>query len=225
VLGRFGGLRTPSESLALRWHDVDWANSRLTIRSPKTEHHHGRGVRVIPIFPEIREPLMEVFELAPEGAEHVITRYRSGCGLRPGFRRIIQRAGLQPWPRTWHNLRASRQTELAMDYPLHTACAWIGNTKAIAAGHYLQVTDADWQRAVSSGSGAQSGAQVAQSAAQHLTAMSREKSQSSSTSPRNTDVSHFDAKHCDSMQTTLQVRGGSGGRRVGPCGHRGARVR
>lgn len=30
----------------------------------------------------------------------------------------------------------------------------IGNTKAIAAGHYLQVTDADWTRATASGEAA-----------------------------------------------------------------------
>lgn len=89
----------------------------------------------------------------------MITRYREGANLNPHFRRIIKRAGLTPWDRTWHNLRASRQTELAATFPLHTVCAWIGNTKAIAAGHYLQVTDADWTRATGGGqSGANCGA-------------------------------------------------------------------
>ncbi len=80
----------------------------------------------------------------------MIGRYRQGANLNPHFRRIIKRAGLTPWERTWHNMRASRQTELAATFPLHTVCAWIGNTKAIAAGHYLQVTDADWARATGS---------------------------------------------------------------------------
>jgi len=64
------------------------------------------------------------------------------------WRLLIALAGVNPWPRTWHNLRASRQTELANQYPLHTVCSWIGNSKLIEAAHYLQVTDADWQRAV-----------------------------------------------------------------------------
>ena len=34
ALARFGGLRTPSESLALRWRDIDWANDRFTVTSP-----------------------------------------------------------------------------------------------------------------------------------------------------------------------------------------------
>ncbi len=46
---------------------------------------------------------------------------------------------------------------------LHTVCAWIGNTKAVAAGHSLHVTDADWTRATGTAggcgeSGAKSGA-------------------------------------------------------------------
>lgn len=148
TLGRIGGLRVPSEALALRWTDVDWANKRLRISSPKTAHHEGKGERVIPLFPEIETALLSLYSDAPDGAINVITRYRQGANLNPQLRKIIQRAGLTPWPRTWHNLRASRQTELATEYPLHTVCSWIGNTKIIAAGHYLQVTDADWQRAV-----------------------------------------------------------------------------
>lgn len=143
ALSRFGGLRVPSEALALRWADVDWEHNRLTVRSTKTEHHEGKGERIIPIFPEIREHLLAVFDAAPVGSVYVIDRYREGANLNPHFRRIIKRAGLLPWDRTWHNLRASRQTELAATFPLHTVCAWIGNSKAIAAGHYLQVTDAD----------------------------------------------------------------------------------
>lgn len=174
ALSRFGGLRVPSEALALRWADIDWEHNRMTVRSPKTEHHEGKGERMVPLFPEIREHLQAVFDAAPEGTVNVIGRYREGANLNPHFRRIIKRAGLTPWDRTWHNLRASRQTELAASFPLATVCAWIGNTKAIAAGHYLQVTDADWARATgASESGAKSGALPTQKAAQQVTASVR----------------------------------------------------
>lgn len=178
ALSRFGGLRVPSEALALRWSDVDWHHNKLAVRSCKTEHHEGKGERMIPLFPEIREHLQAVFDAVPVGAVHVIGRYREGANLNPHFRRIIRRAGLTPWVRTWHNLRASRQTELASEYPLHTVCAWIGNTKAIAAGHYLQITDADWTRATGTAShdqesGAHSSALGARKAAQHASASVR----------------------------------------------------
>ena len=40
-------------------------------------------IRVVPIFPEIRGPLREVYEEAPEGSEHVIRSYRAGANLNP----------------------------------------------------------------------------------------------------------------------------------------------
>jgi len=47
---------------------------------------------------------------------------------------------------TLQNLRSSRETELAESYPLHVVTAWIGNSRAIAAKHYLQVREEDFTR-------------------------------------------------------------------------------
>jgi integrase len=148
ALSRFGGLRCPSEHLALKWGDIDFEHGRIRVPSPKTEHHAGKDCRTIPMFPELRGPLMEVFEQAEPGTEWVITRYRSTeTNLRTQLERIVKRAGLEPWPKLWHNLRASRQTELAERYPIHVVCAWIGNSRAVAQEHYLQVTDAHFANA------------------------------------------------------------------------------
>jgi integrase len=157
ALSRFGGLRCPSEHLGLRWSDVDWERNRITIHSPKTEHHEGKDSRVIPVFPELRPYLEEVWEQAEPGAEYVITRYRSQVNCYPPpnlgteLGRIIRRAGLTPWPKIWQNLRATRETELAESYPMHVVCAWIGNSQVVAKKHYLQVTDAHFQKAVDGG--------------------------------------------------------------------------
>lgn len=64
------------EALGLRWSDVEFEHNRLCVRSPKAAHHEGKAERMIPLFPEIREHLQEVFDEAPGGAEYVITRYR-----------------------------------------------------------------------------------------------------------------------------------------------------
>jgi integrase len=142
ALSRYGGLRCPSEHMALEWADVDWGKGRFLVRSPKT------GNRWVPLFPELRPYLEEAFEAAPEGATHVVHRYLNPAkDLRSQLLRILRRAGLEPWPRLFHNLRASRETELAAEFPLHVVCAWIGNTERIAARHYLQVTDGDFERA------------------------------------------------------------------------------
>ena len=64
MLCRIGGLRCPSELLPLTWGDVDWENNRLTVHSPKTEHHAGGESRVIPIFPELLPHLEEAYDQA-----------------------------------------------------------------------------------------------------------------------------------------------------------------
>lgn len=144
ALSRYGGLRCPSEHLALRWADVDWEKNRLHVRSPKTEHHDGAGSRIVPLFPELRAHMLKLFEEAPEGAEFVISRTRDGgINLRTQFCRIIRRAGFAPWPKRWHNLRASRETELMREYDLATVCKWIGNSPEVAAKHYAMSADLD----------------------------------------------------------------------------------
>ncbi len=60
----------------------------------------------------------------------------------------VCRAGLKPWAKLFHNLRASRQTELENDFPSHVVCKWIGNSERIARKHYLQVTEAHYAKAV-----------------------------------------------------------------------------
>ena len=133
----------------MKWSDIDFGHKRIRVTSPKTEHHEGKGDRVIPMFPELEPLLLEAFDKAEEGAEHVVTiRRDAACNLRTRLAKIIRRAGVTPWPKLWHNLRASRQTELAERYPLHVVCQWIGNSAAIARDHYLQVTDAHFAQAV-----------------------------------------------------------------------------
>jgi hypothetical protein len=93
--------------------------------------------------------LEAVWEQAEPGTDYVITRYRDkNANLRTQLLRIIRRAGVEPWPRLFHNLRASRETELTEKYPVHVCCAWVGNSEQIAAKHYLQVTEEHFKRAM-----------------------------------------------------------------------------
>jgi len=148
ALSRYGGLRCPSEHLALKWGDINWDAGRMTVHSPKTEHHEGKDSRIVPIFPELLPDLEAVWDEAPEGTEYVITRYRDcNANLRTQLNRIIRRAGLKPWPKLFQNLRATRETELAEEFPAHVVCQSIGNSEAVARKHYLQVTDAHFEQA------------------------------------------------------------------------------
>jgi integrase len=152
-LSRFAGLRCPSEVVALRWSDVNWEKGRLTVRSPKTAHHDGHAVRVVPIAPELRPILQDLFDAAEAGAEAVVPRLRDpGTNLRTHFQRIIARAGLKPWPRLFHNLRASCATDWVETFPNHVVAGWLGHSPMIAATHYLQTRDAHFDLAAGIGS-------------------------------------------------------------------------
>ncbi|HJN07073.1 MAG TPA: tyrosine-type recombinase/integrase [Pirellulaceae bacterium] len=176
ALSRYGGLRCPSEHLSLTLDDVDWERGRVHITSPKTARHAGHESRIIPLFPELRPYLEAVFDAAPPGTKHFITRYRdTGSNLRTHMTRLVKRAGIELWPRIFHNLRSSRQTELEEKFPSHVVCKWMGNSQQVARKHYLQMTDEHFERALEGG--AKSGADVAQNQAQQTHAQDRTNSQ------------------------------------------------
>ena len=91
--------------------------------------------------------LEQAYDAAPEGSVNVIKHCQGTKNYRKGLKEIILKAGLLPWPKLFNNLRSTRETELAKNYSLQAATAWIGNTPKIALGHYLQVTEQEWQNA------------------------------------------------------------------------------
>jgi hypothetical protein len=122
---------------------------------PKTEHHEGKASRIVPIFPELRPYLEAAKAEAAKGDEHVIKigniRRDRYANPRTRMQKIIARAGLKPWPKLFHNLRASREAELAASHPMHVVCEWIGKTPKIASELYLRVTEADFADAAKVG--------------------------------------------------------------------------
>jgi integrase len=153
ALARYGGLRTPSETLNLRWSDIHWERNRFKVRSPKTARY-GKGERVIPLWPELRAELDELFAIVEPGNKisldsFVVQRYRSGeHNLRTALGRIADAAGVEKWPKPFMALRASRRTELERaGFKNHVLNDWFGHTGAIAEEHYLQVTEADFEAA------------------------------------------------------------------------------
>jgi integrase len=200
ALARYGGVRVPSEVLALRWGDVLWDQSKVMIRASKTEHHVGKESRLIPLFPELKTHLLQAFAQAEEGAMYVITHYRNpGVNIRTQFLRILARAGIEPWPKLFQNLRSSRQTELTETWPAHIVCAWIGNSEVVARDHYLQITDEHFAKAAKGREefgAAESGAASARSDSQGVAPPRGEKSASDEFAAGN-DESRKDATWCE----------------------------
>ena len=175
-LTRYAGLRCPSELQQLKWSDIDWPKKLLTVRSPKTEHHAGHAVRMVPVSEELQPILFELFEMATEGDVLLFPKLVGSSGnLRTSFHKIIERAGHKPWPRLFQNLRGSCETDWVDDYPSHQVASWLGHSPSIAARHYLKHKDLHFQAATGRGiwikkSNAESNAQVTQNTTQHQAA-------------------------------------------------------
>lgn len=52
------------------------------------------------------------------------------------------------WGKLWTTLRATRDTELRESFPSHVVAKWIGHDDRVAERHYLQITDAHFEKAV-----------------------------------------------------------------------------
>lgn len=59
----------------------------------------------------------------------------------------LERSHWSRFLRENRNLRSIRQAELEDNRPTHVICAWMGNSRAVAQKHYLQVTDDHFDRA------------------------------------------------------------------------------
>lgn len=141
ALARFGAARIPSEIRQLKWTDIDLHTGRMTLRSPKTEHHAGRASRVVPIAPALATQLSAAMWEAPDGAVYVLPRLRLVTNHTTTGSKLIERAGLTAWVKTFQNLRSSCETDWTNSVPLPAACAFAGNTPSVMLKHYFQVTD------------------------------------------------------------------------------------
>ena len=101
------------------------------------------------------------------------------ANLRTTFEKVILRAGCQPWPRLFQNLRASFECDLVEKYPAHVVAKWLGHSPKIAAAHSLMTRDHHFDEAVNVAlgkgqqGGAYSGAPEAQKVTQQASAGNR----------------------------------------------------
>ena len=225
ALSRFGGLRCPSEVLSLEWRHVNFETERIQVPSPKTEGYGGKASREIPLFKELRPFLEEAFELAAPGQTHVVggNHLAKGlgvygwvsCNLRTHLLRLLKRAGLEKWPRLFHNMRASFETELLEQFAGHVAAAWLGHSAVVMLKHYAQVTGDHFERAAGGKkSGAESGADVAQNPAQQRIAVDcKEMPISNKLNIKSLTVRLF-ANPCESQVLTAKGFDGGAGNRT-----------
>lgn len=138
ALSFWGGLRTPSEHMQMTWGMIRWDEGMMTVKSPKTKSI-GKPSREVPLFPELRPYLLEISKQT-KATDFIVQARRghSDSNLRRRMMYLCKRAGVEPWPKIFQNLRSTRQTILEQHYPRGTVCAWMGNTGDVAEAHYIQ---------------------------------------------------------------------------------------
>jgi hypothetical protein len=147
---------------------------------------------------------------AEPGPGYVIAKHRkTGLNLRTYLLKILAKAGVRPWPKLFQNLRSTRQTELARDWPEYIVCAWMGNSRLVAREHYLQVTDEHFRQA------AQNPAHAAQKATQYPVAChSMPASENRQEGSENADFAFFGPEIKDAENVSV---GGAGLEPATPC--------
>jgi len=135
------------------------------------------------------------------------------ANLRTTSEKVIRRAGVEPWPRLWHSLRASCESDLAQSFPLATVTKWLGNTPSVALRHYIDPTESAFEKATTwvPDSGAKSGAPEAQNQAQQRPAANRREV---NTQGRNADGEAGYASPCGSLRDSAILSSGGGGNRT-----------
>ena len=115
----------------------------------------------MPIFAALRPYLDDAFELAEPGEVYVVggaqgAGYRASsqgpngwvnANLRTTFEKLIRRASANPWPRLFHTLRASCETDLLEQFPINAVTEWMGHSATIALKHYSRVPEHLFDRA------------------------------------------------------------------------------
>ena len=151
ALGRWGGLRIPSELMGFTWSCVNWDRSSLTFDCPKTEGYGGLEIRTCPIFPKLRPFLADAWDAAEEGATHCLPEIVNANNphryITKRVKAAMKRAGVE-YQKPFNNLRATRATEIDDQFGSKAESDWIGHGADVALKHYLMNTDEKWARAI-----------------------------------------------------------------------------
>ena len=134
ALMRFGGLRATSETHRLTWDDVNWDKYVMMVPDQKRKR-----TRLVPIFEDLAPWLEAAFEDAGKVSDPVVTLSQNN--LPRDFKKILGRAGIEPWADLFQTLRGSAETQHAMKHPQFAVSAWIGHSMKTSERHYLRMTD------------------------------------------------------------------------------------
>ncbi|PQO46728.1 tyrosine-type recombinase/integrase [Blastopirellula marina] len=146
VLGRFGGLRLPSEVADLRWSHFDFDSKTIQVPPAKTK------VRTMPLWPEIRDyawPEFKEWQDSERTDDYVIHRHRTidrdgrsviSTKIVAIMKQAMKLAGLEDFRKPMQNLRTSCENDLRLIVPEGRLTEFMGHTSKVAELHYRKTT-------------------------------------------------------------------------------------
>ena len=147
-LARYAALRR-GEAMNLRWSNIDWKRSRLTVIGTDDWQVKDKDSRTVPLGPELRASLLQAFERAEKGAVNVIPAGSVKVkNISRDFTVLCRREGLTRYAKPLHTLRKSCITDWASRFPMHAVKEWAGHSSTETTNqYYLQVSEADYEAA------------------------------------------------------------------------------
>jgi len=134
ALARFGGLRSPSETMTLTWECIDLDQNRMEVYAPKTSQ-----TRLVPILPQLRV-LLEHAKNEVDDLSGPVLNISMNNHART-VANAAKRAGVESWNRTFQTLRQSFETIQCERFPEHVVAAWTGHSVEVSRAHYLTMRD------------------------------------------------------------------------------------
>ena len=131
-LCRYAGLRS-GEAYRLKWGDIDFQRQRLTVHPPGGVETNKHRYRQVPVSIRLAKLLRDGFEEAVDGS------YGPCDGAARNhtvLTRVVRTAGVRPYKKPLHSLRASCGSDWAADWPAAQVCLWMGHSATVAAKHY-----------------------------------------------------------------------------------------
>ena len=144
-LGRFAGLRIPSEIQNLTWGDINLNEGLMRVYSKKTKRY-GKTTREVPIFSTLNGILVANKPHDSVDSDYVLPKLRLHAALGVRIRRLCNAAGVKTWGKCFNMLRKSCASDWCSEHSPADVAGWLGNSVPVLTVYYLRRQTSNYTR-------------------------------------------------------------------------------